>query len=45
MTQKDYTTKSGKIIQINESQVKEHLSEIVRGTVQETLNQLLDEEA
>lgn len=45
MTQKDYTTKSGKIIQINAPQGKEHRSEIGRGPVQETLHQLLDEEA
>jgi putative transposase len=45
MTQKDCTKKAGKIIQIDEEQVKDHLGEIVRGTVQETLNTLLDEEA
>ncbi|MDD5006966.1 MAG: IS256 family transposase [Syntrophorhabdaceae bacterium] len=45
MTQKQCSTKGSKIIQINEEQVKEHLGEIVRGTVQETLNALLDEEA
>ena len=45
MTQKHCTKKTGKIIQIDEEQVKDHLGEIVRGTVQETLNTLLDEEA
>ena len=45
MTQRDYNRKGGKIIQVNEAQIREHLGEIVRGTVQETLNQLLDEEA
>ncbi|MEJ2010360.1 MAG: transposase, partial [Acidobacteriota bacterium] len=45
MTQKDCTKKAGKIIQIDEKQVKDHLGEIVRGTIQETLNTLLDEEA
>ena len=45
MTKKNCTAKKGKIIQINEENVKEHLGEIVRGTVQETLNALLDEEA
>lgn len=45
MTQKHCTAKKGKIIQIDEQEVKEHLGEIVRGTVQETLNALLDEEA
>jgi len=45
MAQKQSTTNRGTIIQINEEQVKNHLGEIVRGTVQETLNALLDEEA
>ncbi|HPA62844.1 MAG TPA: IS256 family transposase [Spirochaetota bacterium] len=36
---------SGKIIEINEQKVKEHLGEFVRSTVEETLNSLLDEEA
>lgn len=35
----------GKIIQLNEAEVKKELSELVRGTVEETLNKLLDEEA
>lgn len=45
MAQKQSTTNEGTIIQINEAQIKDHLGEIVRGTVQETLNALLDEEA
>ena len=45
MTQRHSNAKSRKIIQIDEEQVKDHLGEIVRGTVQETLNALLDEEA
>ena len=45
MTKKNCTPKKGRIIQINEEGVREHLGEIVRGTVQETLNTLLDEEA
>jgi len=45
MTQRHCTAKKGKIIQINEQEVKDHLGEIVRGTVQDTLNALLDEEA
>ena len=45
MTQGHCSAKNGKIIQIDEKQVKDHLGEIVRGTVQETLNTLLDEEA
>jgi transposase-like protein len=35
----------GKIIQIDEAGVKDHLGEIVKGTVQETLNAMLDAEA
>jgi putative transposase len=34
-----------KVIQIDESQIREHLGELVRGSVEETLNQLLDAEA
>jgi len=45
MTQGHSNAKRGRIIQIDEEQVKDHLGEIVRGTVQETLNALLDEEA
>jgi transposase-like protein len=45
MAQKQSNTTGSTIIQINEAQIKEHLGEIVRGTVQETLNSLLDEEA
>ncbi len=45
MTQGYSTVKRGKIIQIDEEQVKDHLGEIIRGTVQETLNPLLNEEA
>ncbi len=33
------------IVQINESEVKNHLSEMVRSTVEETLNTMLDQEA
>lgn len=43
--QKQYNAKSAKIIQIDEDQVKDHLGELVRGTVEETLNNLLDAEA
>ena len=35
----------GQVIQIDESKVQEHLGEIVRGTVEETLNSMLDAEA
>ena len=45
MTKGNCTAKQGKIIQINEEEVKGHIGEIVRGTVQETLNAMLEEEA
>jgi len=35
----------GKIVEIDEERIKDHLGEMVRGTVQETLNALLDAEA
>ena len=34
-----------KVIKIDEKQIREHLGELVRGSVEETLNQLLDAEA
>jgi len=37
--------KEGKIIQINEEQIKDHLGKMVRGTVEETLNGMLEHEA
>lgn len=36
MSKKDCSVKSGKLIEIDEAKVTEHLSEIVRGTVEET---------
>jgi transposase-like protein len=44
MQTKDSST-SGKIIQIDESRVRDHLAEIVRGSVEETLNTMLQKEA
>ncbi len=35
----------GKVIQIDEDQIRKHLGELVRGSVEETLNKLLDAEA
>ena len=35
----------GKIVSINEGRIKDHVDSIVRGTVEETLNALLDAEA
>ncbi len=37
--------KLNKVIQIDEDQIQKHLGELVRGTVEETLNKLLDAEA
>jgi transposase-like protein len=41
----DSTPSLENVIQIDESRIHEHLSGIVRGTVEETLNALLDAEA
>src|SRR5215218_4665092 len=35
----------GQVIQIDEARIRDHLSEMVRGTVEETLNAMLDAEA
>ncbi len=43
--EKHYTKKLGNVIEINESQIQDHLGELVRGTVEETLNSMLDAEA
>jgi len=37
--------KLGKVISINEEEVKKHPGEVVRSTVEETLNELFDAEA
>ena len=41
----DSTKALGKVIRIDEGEVHGHLDKLVRGTVEETLNALLDEEA
>jgi transposase-like protein len=41
----DNTKPLGKVIRIDEGQIRGHLDKMVRGTVEETLNALLDEEA
>jgi len=41
----DDTSNSDKIIQLNENAVKNHLGQIVRSTVEQTLNEMLDAEA
>ena len=35
----------GEVIQIDEARIRDHLGELVRGTVEETLNAMLDAEA
>src|SRR5450759_715743 len=35
----------GKVIQIDEARIRDHLGEMVRGTVEETLNAMLEAEA
>ena len=42
---KDCTQDREKVIQINEEAIKDHLGKLVRSTVEETLNGLLDGEA
>jgi len=41
----DYTKKLTNVIEINEGQIQDHLGELVRGTVEETINSMLDAEA
>ena len=42
---KDCTQEREKVIQINEGAIRDHLGALVRSTVEETLNGLLDAEA
>ena len=41
----DSTKALGRVIRIDESEIRSHLNELVRGTVEETLNGMLDAEA
>ena len=43
--EQDSTKALGKVIRIDEGEVRGHLDKLARGTVEETLNALLDEEA
>lgn len=43
--EKDYTRERGEIIRFNEGAIKDHLGEMVRSTVEETLNKMLEAEA
>jgi putative transposase len=45
MSEDDGLKAMGQVIQIDEGRIRDHLGEMVRGTVEETLNALLDAEA
>ncbi len=42
---KEQANSMGQVIQIDEARIKDHLGDMVRGTVEETLNAILDAEA
>ena len=44
MDEKAETKSMGQVIQIDEARIRDHLSEMVRGTVEEALNAMLDAE-
>ena len=41
---KDYTKKLCNVIEINDSQIQDHLEELLRGTLEETISAMLDAE-
>ena len=45
MSENEHTREVGQVIHIDEAKVRDQLSEMVRGSVEETLNSLLDAEA
>ncbi len=45
MTDEQKGEEMGQVIQIDEARIKDHLGEMVRGTVEEALNAMLDAEA
>jgi putative transposase len=45
MDEKPETSPMGQVIQIDEARIRDHLGEMVRGTVEEALNAMLDAEA
>ena len=45
MKEEDEGRPIGRVIKIDEARIRDHLGEMVRGTVEETLNALLDAEA
>ena len=42
---REHSTKVGEIFQVNADAVQDHLCQMVRSTVEETLNSMLDAEA
>lgn len=44
MDEKPETKPLGQVIQIDEARIRDHLGEMVRGTVEEALNAMLDAE-
>jgi putative transposase len=44
MSAEDGGKPMGQVIQIDEARIRDHLGEMVRGTVEETLNALLEAE-
>jgi transposase-like protein len=45
MDDKTESKPMGQVIQIDEARIRDHLGEMVRGTVEEALNAMLDAEA
>ena len=45
MDEKTEQKSMGQVIQIDEARIRDHLGEMVRGTVEEALNVMLDAEA
>ena len=45
MSNNNETKPLGKVVHIDEARIQDHLGELVRGSVEETLNALLDAEA
>lgn len=45
MSNNNETKALGKVFQIDDSRIQDHLGELVRGTVEETVNAMLDAEA
>ena len=45
MDEKPEARPMGQVIQIDEARIRDHLGEMVRGTVEEALNAMLDAEA